>query len=230
MSTSSSPLARCTRTPIAARALLLTLAASVLLGGSAALAQAAWTPTGSVRLELPDTTLELSTYVTHVADDLAQKVDDADARAVAEKVAGTDQHTATWMLTDPVKVGGNVLVPARLFVLVDARAEGDPAAGSAAFHLEFALDPATLELVPDAEIALRYAPAGADRDGSFRTDEGAVTLERVERLDDHTLAIRGSAHGELEPRGEGNALPLDASFALDAVVGASELKDLLGSP
>lgn len=217
------------------KAVTASLLALLCLSTSAALAQTGWIRTGTVDALVADDPLTLHTFVTQVDEDLADDIEDEAAREFATRVAGTDQHTATWMLTDPITAGAMEIAPAMLFILIDARVAGDPNEQTPQLEIEFGMDPTTHELLPEAEVLLEYHPAPYDSREYYRTTEGTVVLEETERVDEDTLSIRGTISGVLTFQGSeggthdrGDTLPVEATFDIDSIAGSSLLPELLG--
>lgn len=212
--------------------LTVALAALLSLTTSAAFAQPDRARTGTVDATVGGEPMTLHTFVAHVPEDVAEGIEDDEARAIAERAAGTDQHTATWMVTDPVMAGDTEIAPSMMFLMVDARAEGDPETGGARLDVEFAIDPATLQRLPGPEVAIEYHPAPYEPEESYATTEGTVTLDEVEQVDEDTLAVRGTIGGVLEYQGssdvEQETIEVEGTFRIDQAVGATRLSDLLG--
>lgn len=199
-----------------------------------AMAQPEWVRTGAVTATLGGETSTLHTFVAHVPDDLGEGIEDADARAFAERVAGSDQHTATLMHHEPITAGDAVLVPAVTFVLIGARGAGDPDAGSARLALEFGVDPDTRALHPDTDLTVEYHPAPFAPQAYYALSEGTLTLESLRPVGEDALAVTGTLRGTLRFEGSGveghapgDTVPIEATFDIDHVAGRSPLPELL---
>ena len=94
---------------------VVVLLASVLLFTTAS-AQGTWFQTGTLTTRIGGVEREHNTYGTLVPEDVAEGVEDPQQRAILERIAGTEQHTASYMLTEEMALGSIVLTPATLWV------------------------------------------------------------------------------------------------------------------
>lgn len=201
--------------------------------GSLGLAQPGWQQTGLIDALIDGRQHTFVTSSSTVPEDAAVGVTDENVRAMLEKVAGTEQHTATWMLTEPFEMGGLVLLPAQMFASLDASAKDTGGAGG--FRIEFGLIQETLALNPEADIDIRYYPESWSVSEFYALTEGTMVLERVEVVDERTLAMYGTISGVLSfqpgysvEHNPDDTLPIEASFSIERVVGSQLLLEMLG--
>jgi hypothetical protein len=206
----------------------------LLIGsGSTVLAQPGWQQTGKVEAVIDGRQLTFVTSSSKVAEDAAQGVEDENVRAILEKVAGTEQHTATWMITEPFEMAGMILLPSQMFASLDASAKD--IGGTGEFRIEFALDQETLTLDTEMDIDIRYYPESWGVSEFYALTEGTMLLERVEVVDEQTLAMYGTISGVLSfqpgysvEHNPDDMLPIEASFSIERVVGSQLLLEVLG--
>jgi hypothetical protein len=201
--------------------------------GSTVLAQPGWQQTGRIEAVIDGRPLTFVTSSSQVAEDAAEGVEDENVRAILEKVAGTEQHTATWMLTEPFEMAGMILLPSQMFASLDASAEPLGAVGE--FRIGFGLIQETLTLNPEADIDIRYYPESWGVSEFYALTEGTMQLERVEVVDERTLAMHGTISGVLSfqpgysvEHNPADTLPIEASFSIERVVGSKLLLEMLG--
>ncbi|CAN5762154.1 hypothetical protein BH23DEI1_BH23DEI1_10320 [soil metagenome] len=192
--------------------------------------------TGSVDTVIDGRTHTFGTSATRIADDAGAGVENAAARAMLERLAGTTQHTATWLVMEPIVMGGVVMFAAEdMFISITAYGEE-----RSQFSLEFGLVLETLELSDpdDVEILVKYFPERWGTSDFYALTEGALVIDLVERVDATTLRIRGSfsgtlsfqeqytvAHNPADTRsiaGTFDILEVGGSSALDMVLGATD--------
>lgn len=209
-------------------AIALTL--SLLVASAAAQTR----PTGTVDATIDGETYAFSTYAMHVAADIAEDIEDEEAREFAERVAGTDQHSATWMRMDAVGPAGMEILPESVTVMVDARADPDPFADAPIFDLSVSFEAATLERIPKMGVEVVFDPTPDADDGFYSLIDGAVVVERIEPVGDTVLAFAGTVNGTLAWQESAvtdpdpsDTMPIEASFAIDEVVGSTLLMDVL---
>ena len=209
------------------------IAALVLLVSSPAQAQTTFN-TGSLNLLLDDSETTLHTYASHVPEDAADNATSPEQRAILEKVAGTDQHTATFMRLGGISVGGVQITTPTLHVSMYFRDEEERSSGVGGVDIEFALDPETLELIPAEDLDVKYLPTGSSFDDYYALTQGELAIDSVEVVDEQTLAISGRFSGVLSLQ-EGflvahnpdDTLRAEGTFVVDQVVGSAVLLELL---
>ncbi len=211
------------------------LGAAVLAALPFAAAQYEEVATGTVAAVVGGSELTLHTYATSVPADVADGVEDERQRAILERVAGTEQHTATFMVTEEMTMGPVVLVPATIYVTVLATAHVGPDATPTSFEITFSLSPDTLELGPEEDVAVRYSPDSLSSSGYYALTEGALELGSVRVVDATTLAIAGSIRGVLswqegfEPvHDPDDALSIEATFDIQRVASSDDAYALVG--
>jgi hypothetical protein len=206
----------------------------VLTGlGSIVLAQPGWQQTGLIDALIDGRPFSFATSSSKVPEDAAEGVENENVRAMLEKLAGTTQHTATWMITEPFEMGGMILLPAQMFASLDASAK--EIGGTGEFRIEFGLVQETLTLNPEADIDIRYYPESWSVSEFYALTEGTMLLERVEVVDGQTLAMYGTISGVLSfqpgysvEHNPDDTLPIEASFSIEQVVGSQLLLEMLG--
>lgn len=216
------------------RKLLCITLALLLTGlGSTVLAQPGWQQTGTIDALIDGRQFTFVTSSSKVPEDVADGVEDENVRAILEKVAGTTQHTATWMITEPFEMGGIVFAPSQMFASLDASAE--PLGGIGEFRIEFALDQETLTLDTEMDIDIRFYPESWSVDEFYALTEGTMLLERVEVVDEQTLIMSGTISGVLSfqpgysvEHNPADTLLIEASFSIEQVVGSQLLLEVLG--
>lgn len=201
---------------------------------SSALAQAQTRETGSVTAQIGGTPHTFTSSTKHVPEDVAEGVTDEKVRAILEKVAGTDQHTATYMVMDPIMVGEVEIVPATLYATLGTAWSPEGASEEVSFDVKFSLDPAALDPASIGDIEVLYYPNGWGLDDYYALTEGGMTLDSVVVVDDNTLAVSGTIEGVLTHQtgytvehNPADALPITASFSIDEVVGSQLALDVV---
>lgn len=215
--------------------LVLTFLVLTTLAAASAQSTPAWVPTGTLEAVIDGKSFVMHSYATVVPEDAAERASTPEARELLEKLAGTEQNSATWMVTEPFEMGGMVLFEAMMFVTIDTRSSEDPSAESGQIDVNFQLDMDTLELVTDNDVEVRYFPTGWDLYDFYALTEGALILDNVEVADEHTLVISGTISGIMSHQEsiaiEHNAadtLPFEATFSIERVSGSALLPELLG--
>ncbi len=211
--------------------LIAPFAALFLLGG--ALAQTVF-ETGSIDGTLGGSDYHAYTYASEIPDDVADRATSEEQREILEKVAGTTQHSATFMQMEAMVLGGIEIMPATIFVSVLTRTHHPEDREMQSLALDFSLDPATLELGAPQDISVSYYPDGISFSNYYALSNGTLSLESVEVVDARTLAITGSITGELSWQ-EGyevvhdpaTAIPLDVTFSLSQVVSSDLAFELI---
>ena len=211
--------------------LIAILIAAVL---STASAQAQTRETGSVTAQIDGATHSFVSSAKHVPEDVAEGVTDEKVRAILEKVAGTDQHTATYMVMDPIMVGEVEIVPATLYATLGTAWSPEGASEEVSFDVKFSLDPAALDPASIGDIEVLYYPNGWNFDDYYALTEGGLTLDSVVVVDDTTVAVSGTIDGVLTHQttstvehNPADTLPITASFTIDEVVGSQLALDLI---
>ena len=212
----------------------LVVATLVLVAGPLAHAQTTF-DTGTLVLVLGDSETTLHTYASHVPEDAAERATSPEQRAILEKVAGTDQHTATFMHLAGISVGGMQLTTATLHVSMYFRDDEERISGVGGVDIAFELDPETLEHVPSDDVDVKYLPTGSSFDDYYALTQGELVIDSVEVVDAQTLAISGRfsgvfslQEGFLVAHNPDDTLAGEATFVVDQVVGSDVLLDLLG--
>lgn len=195
----------------------------------------AWQQTGTLEAVIAGNNHVMHSYSTTVPEDAAAKTDDPAARALLEKLAGSEQNSASWMVTSPLEMSGMILVPAMMFVSIDTRTSEDPSAKTGQIDLSFGLDMETLELETDSDVEVRYFPGSWDLDDYYALTEGALTLDSVEASGENTLTITGRISGTLSyqesysiEHNPADTLSLEATFRIERVTGSAPLTEVLG--
>lgn len=215
------------------RKLLLFL---LLASCATAFAQAppVWEQTGTLEAVLDGQDHVMHSFKTTVPEDAAEGTEDPAARALLEKLAGTEQNSATWMVTDPLEMSGMVLLPAMMFVSIDTRVSEDPKAETGQIDLNFGLDMETLELETGSDVEIRYFPGSWDLKNYYALTEGTLTLDSVEVVSEKTLMITGHISGTLSyqegysiEHNPADTLSFEATFSIEQVTGSALLTELL---
>lgn len=139
--------------------------------------------------------------------------------------AARQVHTASWLILEPMVMGGVKISPDDVFVTLTTRDTVSPEFGQPEMRVEFSLDPVTLDLKTDPAANLTYYPADSDSDVYYALTNGSFQVESVTRLEDDTLAIIATAEGEMSGQqsydishNPDDILPLSARFELQQVV------------
>lgn len=220
------------RTPFEA---LLALLIVTIVATASAQSAPVWEPTGTLEAVIDGKTFVMHSFATVIPEDVAERSTDPEAREFLEKLAGTEQHSATWMVTDPFVMGGMVLLEAMMFVTIDTRISEDPNAEAGQIDINFGLDMDTLELEAGNDVEVRYFPIGWNLHDFYALTEGTLTLDSVEVADEHTLVISGAISGTMSRQDSisiehnpADTLPFEATFHIERVVGSKLLLELLG--
>jgi hypothetical protein len=209
--------------------------AALSLALSFGLAVAQTVQTGSITITLDGVERTFTTSGTRIAENAAEGVTNEAARAFLERLAGTWIHTATYMILEPIVMGGQVLFAAPdMFVTIDAYAHDDP---DRTDHLElrFGLDLETLLLSDETDIVVRYSPAGSSTVDSYLLTLGGIVVDGVARVDDETLSLQGSISGvlsrQLDPANEAHdpsdTISIEGRFDIQQLVGDARAVDLV---
>lgn len=200
------------------------LTALCLLVGIAA-AQHPTFETGAVDAIIGEGAFHAYTYATEVPADVADGEEDERVRAILEAIAGTTQHSASFMHVDEMKLGTTVLTPPTLYVTLSTRTHHPERSDIGSFMLQFALDPETLELLEEADVELKFYPRGSSYDDYYAFTEGVFELLEVTVVDDVTLAVSGTFSGALSYQTDydvvhnpDDALAVEGSFTVARVV------------
>jgi len=214
------------------RRLLVVFTASLL--ASFALAQGTSTETGALTAIIGGEERLLHSYAMYVPEDVADGVEDPQQRAILERVAGTEQHTATYMFMEGMSLGGMVLTPDTIWVALTFRFGGPDAGGPHGVLLQFPLDPATLALLDPDQVEISYYPNGSSYDDYYALTAGAMSLDFVEVVDDVTLRIMGTFSGFMTHQteydvvhDEASAIEARGDFLVDRVVGSALALELV---
>jgi hypothetical protein len=196
----------------------------VLLLGQAA---AQTIQTGSLAITLDGVERTFLTSGTKIAENAAEGVTNEAASAFLERLAGTWVHTATYMILEPVVLGGRVLFSSPdMFVTIGGYAYDDPERPD---HLElrFGLDLETLLLSVETDIVVRYSPAGSSMSDDYLLTLGGLVVHGVVQVDDETISLQGSISGvlsrQLDPANEAHdpsdTIAIDGYFDVRQLVG-----------
>ncbi len=189
--------------------------------------------TGSLTATLNGEESVLRSYFADVPEDVAEGVTDPQQRAILERIAGTEQHTATYTYFDEMKLGTMVLVPAKIHVSLHFAAQELDVSVPGSISVRFSLEPTSLELgaPEDVEITLH---SGSGYSDYYALTEGGITLDSVEVVDANTLRITGSFSGTFShqtgyDRVHNPADTLSASgvFSVERVVGSDLALELI---
>jgi hypothetical protein len=202
---------------------LVTLSLALLL--APALAQTV--QTGALAITLDGVARTFLTSGNKIAENAAEGVTNEAARAFLERLAGTWVHTATYTIVEPFVVGGRVLFSSPdMFVTIGSYAHDDP---SRPDHLElkFGLNLETLLLSDEADIVVRYYPAGSSMSDYYLMTIGSLVVHAVVQVDEQTLAIEGSISGvlsrQLDPLREAHdptdTISIEGRFDIQQLVG-----------
>ncbi len=215
----------------------LTLVFTLLLGAASAQTRER---TGTVDVVLGGEARTFHTHVQKVPENAAEGVENPDVRRMLERLAGTSQHTATWMAMEPIVMAGIVLYAAEeLFITIGATVPMDAPGDVGEISLEFELDRVTLALndSEDASIDFRFFPASWGFDAYYAASEGTFELliDEVEQIDATTLRIRGSFSGTLSFQNSyqvaynpDDTMSVSGTFDIEQVGGSSALELVLG--
>ena len=206
------------------------LTALCLLLGSAA-AQHRTFETGAIDAVIGGATYHAYTYATEVPADVAEGEKDERVRAILEAVAGTTQHSASFMHMDEMTMGGMVLAPATIYVTLSTRTHHPDGASIGSFMVQFALDPETLELVEDAVAEFMFYPRGSSYDDYYAFTDGVFELHPIQVVDEVTMTLSGTFSGTLSHQSNydvvhnpDDALAVEASFTALVVTNDTAFK------
>ena len=206
---------------------------AVLLS-SVTLAQGEWFQTGELATVIDGQERQLHSYGTYVPEDVAEGVEDPQQRAILERIAGTEQHTATYMLMEEMALGGIVLTPATLWVALTFYFGGHDSSTPHGVTIQLSLDPATLELSDPDQVEVSYYPSGPSWDDYYALTEGGLTVTEVTVVDETTLRIAGSFSGYFSHQTDfdrvhdpATAVEGEGEFVVERVVGSQLALELL---
>lgn len=189
--------------------------ATVLSLAAFASAQADWFETGTLTTVIDGEERTLHTYGTYVPEDVADRVEDPQQKAILERVAGTEQHTSTYSFMEGITMGGIALTPDTIWVALTFSFDGHDSSAPHGVVLQFPLDPTTLELMDPEEVEIKYTPDGPSADDYYAFTEGSFELTAVEVVDETTLLISGAYEGYMT-RQTGWDIVHDPASALEA--------------
>jgi hypothetical protein len=113
-----------------------------------------------------------------------------------------------------------------MFVTIGGYAYDDPERPDH-LELQFGLDLETLLLSEEADVVVRYSPAGSHMYDDYLLTLGGLVVHRVVQVDDETLSLQGSISGvlsrQLDPVNEAHD-PLDTI----AIEGHFDIQQLVG--
>jgi hypothetical protein len=202
---------------------------------SLGLAAAQTVQTGTIAITLDGVERTFTTSGTKIAENAAEGVTNEAARAFLERLAGTWVHTATYMILEPIVMGGVVLFAAPdMFVTIGGYAYDDPERPD---HLElrFGLDLETLLLSDETDIVVRYSPAASNMADSYLLTLGGIVVHTVTQVDDETLSLQGSISGvlsrQLDPANEAHdpsdTISIEGRFDIQQLVGDARVVDMV---
>ncbi len=176
------------------------------------------------------------TYATEVPDDVADGVTDEQQRAILERVAGTTQHSATFMHQDAMVMASIVLAPETIYVTLSTRTDHPEGDSVGSFLVKFSLDPEALELREEADVAVTFYPHGSSYDDYYALTDGVLQLTSLEVLDSQTMAISGVISGLLSLQDDfdvahnpDEVLQVEATFNIEQVATSSLAFELVTS-
>lgn len=214
------------------RSLLVVIAAVFLF--SSVLAQGTWHQTGTLTTRIGGVERQHHTYFTLVAEDVAEGVEDPQQRAILERIAGTEQHTASYQLTDELALGSIVIAPATLWVALTFYFGGHDSSAPHGVTVQLPLDPATLEVADPDQVEVSYYPSGPSWDDYYALTMGGLTITEVTVIDDITLRISGSFSGFFSHQDgfdtvhdPSTAIEAEGEFLVERVVGSQLALELV---
>lgn len=220
-----------------ARAFAVAAALAIAAGGAHA-QEPSYLPTGTLAATVDGVA---SAFATHVAvvPETGEAPEDARARALAGRLAGTEVATAVAIVTDPLVVGGVVAMPATLTIELRGSV-GPPVRGRADLRelvLGIRLDPETLAWTGDPDhVSVAYHPERWSGTAYYQLLDLSLLDLRVEAGSERGLRVAGRLEATLVWR-EGafqvrvdpsRTLALTLEFQVDPVIGGDTLADLLG--
>ncbi len=204
------------------------IAVAALLFGSLVAAQGETFRTGSIEALVDGQSYSAYTYATAVPDNVADGVTDEQQRAILERVAGTTQHSATFMHQDAMVMASIVLAPETIYVTLSTRTDHPEGDSVGSFLVKFSLDPETLELREEADVEVTFYPPGSSYDNYYALTDGVLQLTSLEVLDSQTMAISGVISGLLSlqsgyaiEHNPDDVLSIEATFNIEQVATSS---------
>lgn len=220
------------------RTLALAAAVTVALAAGGARAQApTYLPTGSLAAAVDGVATTFATHVT-VVPESGEAIEDAQARALAGRLAGREVATATAIVTAPLVVGGVEAMPATLTIELRGSV-GAPVRGRDDLRelvLGIRLDPATLAWTGDPDhVSVAYHPERWSGTAYYQLQDLAVlelvasptspaTLRVAGRLEATLVWREGAFQVRVDPS---RTLTLIVDFEADPVLGDQALAALL---
>lgn len=216
---------------------LLCVVLAVLLS-SVTLAQGEWFQTGELATVIDGQERQLHSYGTYVPEDVAEGVEDPQQRAILERVAGTEQHTASYKLFEGLSMGGVTITPDTLWLALTFHFGGPDATAPHGVTMQVPLDPATLQVSDPDQVEVSYYPNGPSWDDYYALTEGEVMILSVEVVDELTLRVVGTFSGLFTHQADFDVThnPEDAlqgygEFTVERVVGEALALELIeGGP
>ena len=219
-----------------ARALAVAAALAIAAGGAHA-QESSYLPTGTLAAAVDGVASTFATHVT-VVPEPGEAPEDARARALAGRLAGTEVATAVAIVTDPLVVGGVVAMALSRRQRIGS--VGPPVRGRADLRelvLGIRLDPETLAWTGDPDhVSVAYHPERWSGTAYYQLLDLSLLDLRVEAGSERGLRVAGRLEATLVWR-EGafqvrvdpsRTLALTLEFQVDPVIGGDTLADLLG--
>lgn len=221
------------------RSLVFLLVIATTSGAATVAAQEpVFVATGSLDTTVDGEAVAFGTFVT-VVPEPTEQIQDARARALAGRLAGSEVASATTITTEPLVMNDVVIMPAT--VTLELRASvGAPDRGRDDLRelvLGIRLDPATLAWTGDPEqVSIAYHPERWSGTAYYQLSELHLLELNVERASDTTLRATGRLEATLVWREGAFRVTVDADrtlalvvdFTVDPVVGDEALAAALG--
>ena len=179
-----------------------------------------YVPTGSLATTVDGEPVAFGTFVT-VVPEPAEPIEDARARALAGRLAGSEVATATTITTEPLVMNDVVIMPAT--VTLELRGSvGAPERGRDDLRelvLGVRLDPDTLSWTGDPEqVSVAYHPERWSGTAYYQLSELHLLELIVERTSDTTLRASGRLEATLVWREGAFRVTVDADRTVALVV------------
>lgn len=189
--------------------------------------------TGAIEAQIAGAQYRAYTYATHVPESVVDGVTDERQLALLQRIAGTVQHSATYLLGKPLMMGDMELAPAAIYVAFSTRTTSPEGNSVGSFMIQFDLDPETLEL-HETTVQVNFFPRGSSYNDYYALTEGTLELSSLELVDDHTMSMSGVISGLLSwqdgydtVHNPDDTLTIDAAFEITQVVASDVVIKLL---